>query len=180
MREQKYLELLSNGKIEELKELLENNIRNGIALKKNSKSRISALNRIEKSIQKIGNSNLIGCTKLNDMYLFTDSYQVALLKDNANYEINEKFPQMENVINKILEDKTKLYVDIKDLAYYTKIKMDYKNEFFNNIVFDYKLVKNALDALGGDVELFANKDKNILVFENKENEMYIILGKRVY
>ena len=73
MKEQRYLELLKDNKLEQLKELLETTIRDNLALKTNNKSRVNAIKRILKSKVIKERPKLQGCGVLDDKYVFTDT-----------------------------------------------------------------------------------------------------------
>ena len=183
----KYLQLLNANKIEELKTLLEEEIKKEGVLKTNSKSRYNALKRIMKRNEI--RPNFQGCGIANNKYYFTDSYMYAILNDNCGYEEKTGFPISALInINRELELNTitLLHITISDLSYYVKSKTDYSNELLKcngkEITFDYKFIKDGLDILGTKEELkiYTNQDGKMLIFDNKKGERVVILGKITY
>lgn len=189
MKTEKILEMLNNfiesdnvAVLLDLKSKLEDEVRKSGALKTNSKSRVSAITRIQKYNEKVGRTNLVGCGVKDNEYYFTDSYMYAILKDSCNLEIKENYPtdSLYNIDSK--QELERIYLGIEDISYYVKTKQDFKDEYFGkDKCFDYKFLKNAIDILGNkDIELYASKSKEMLVFKNKENERVGVLCKRVY
>lgn len=184
MKECKYLELLKKGDLEKLKDLLESEIQKQGALKTNSKTRFSAIKRIQKTNEKSGKVNLLGYGLKDSKYYFTDSYHYALLNDGLGYNKNDKFPTdgLYNIDDRANCEREKLYISIEDLSYYVKTKENYKNEYFGDVIsFNYNYIKNAIDILGNkDIEIYSSKDKQMLIFENNDNERVSILACKVY
>lgn len=181
----KYLELLNEKRIDELKELLEEEIRKEGALKTNSKSRVNALKRIMKRNK--GKYNILDCGVKDNYYYFTDSYMYAVLNDNCDYSENEKFPVSTLYDMDERMERTRLYITADDLSYYVRTKENYKNEFLKYrddvpMEFNYNYIKDALDILGTKEELliYTDQDKKMLVLENSNNEHVVILGMKVY
>ena len=56
------------------------------------------------------------------------------------------------------------------------------NKYFgDNIAFNYNYIKNAIDILGNkDIEIYSSKDKQMLIFENNDNERAVVLACKVY
>lgn len=185
----KYLQLLKDNKLEELKTLLEEELRKEGALKTNSKSRYNALKRIMK--RNDIRLNLQGCgIRANEYneneYYFTDSYMYAVLHDNCGYEEKLGFPTDSLVSIDSRIELTRLYLGLDDLSYYIKSKTDYSNEYFKcngkPVTFNYKFIKDALDILGTKEELFyyTDQDRKMLIIKNNKNERVVILGKITY
>lgn len=180
MKEQRYLELLKDNKLEQLKELLEATIRDNLALKTNNKSRVNAIKRILKSNVIKARPKLQGCGVLDDKYVFTDTYQLAVINDSLGYEVKKDFPNVKSLCDRFMQSDTMLYVDLEDLLYCYKVKEDYKNAYFNNITFDYNYLKNAIDVMGKDTKIYTNDEKNVLIFRNSNDEMFIVMGKKKF
>lgn len=179
-----YLRLLNEKRIDELKELLEEEVRKEGALRTNSKSRVNALKRIMKRNK--DKSNLLGYGVKDGAYYFTDSYMYAVLNDNCGYSENEKFPVATLYSMDECMKRTRLYIRAEDLSYYVRIKENYKNEFLKYdgtpIEFNYNYIKDALDILGTKDELliYTDQDKKMLILENNKHEHVVVLGMRVY
>jgi len=199
INEIKYLELLKEfmeseniAVLEDLKEQLEEEIRKSGALKTNSKSRYSALKRLEKRVEKASRLNLKGYAVKDNKYWFTDSYMYAVLKDSCNFEENKNsFPieSLSNIDFKI--ELEKLDITLEDLSYAIKTKTDYKNDIFKGkdyqdkevtYSFDYKYLKDIIDIIGNkDIKIYTNKNnKNMIILMNKDIERVVLLGKINY
>ncbi len=178
MREEKYLKLLDDNKLIELRALLERAIKDNLVIKTNGRARVNAIKRILKSKLVKERPVLQGCGVFDDKFVFTDLYQMAVINDNLGYAVKENFPDIKYVCDRFMQSATMLYVDLKDLLYCYKVKKNYKSVYFNSISFDYNHLKNAIDIMGENTKVYTNDAKNVLIFKNNNDELFIIMGRR--
>lgn len=177
MKELKYLELLQNGSIEELKEMLKNDITKNNRVATGGKARVTAVDKLLKLNYKAGRVNLQRPDFYNNMYYFTDSYMALVLNDSAGLEINDNYTYATALYN-MIEDKVynKLYIETSTLLDTIKLKEDYNNSYLGDISYNYKYLDIAVKTLGKDLEIYISEDKKMLKLLNKDNEVAIIMG----
>jgi hypothetical protein len=188
MKEEKYLQLLNNREIDKLKELLEGTIRDNIAIKSNSKTRISAIKKLQKINEKNGRYALLGYGKIKDLYAFTDSYRLYFLKDNLGYEENIKFPSMDSFVEFDKSDDKIINLDLEDILYFYKThksKEDIKNNPYkikgiDKQGYNIEYLKEMIDTLGTNLKVYNQGELRPLYFINDKEEIGLLLPIKLY
>lgn len=184
MKEEKYLKLLYDYKIEELEKVLKEEIRKGIALKTNSKSRISAVNKLQKYNAKHGQLNLLNTRKINNYYTFTDSYRMYFLNDSLGYHENDKFPDTTSFTS--FDRSNIVDIDVNDIIYTYKTlpSKEYKEKPYFISGIDYQgynveYLKEVIDVLGTDLRVYNMGNSKPLYFVNDKEEIALILPIKI-
>lgn len=97
------------------------------------------------------------------------------------------YPTIQNLIPRNLKDGEKIELDVDDVIAFDKMhKFDKtkKNEDLYKLRDGYmvnpRLLKNVLQVLGSDVEVYIQGDNRPTIITNKENEIGLVLPIRIY
>lgn len=174
MKPEKVLSMLDTPEnIEELRKLCEEEIRKRLALKTNSKSRVSNMSKILKENEKNNLMNLVGYKfdENTNKYMFSNKVILFLLNDNLGYEENLNFP------TPTVRARTNYTnIDLETILYSIKTKENFKVADLSKYEFDYKYM-DIITKILGDCEIRFDKDTEaILEFVNSDDERAILLG----
>lgn len=174
MKPEKVLSMLDTPEdIEELRKLCEEEIRKGLALKTNSKSRVSNMSKILKENEKNNFNKLIGYrfdTEFNK-YMFSNKIILFLLNDSLGYNENLDFPPP-TVRTRTNYD----IIDLEQILYNIKTKENFKVSDESAYEFDYKYM-DIITKIMGECEVRFDLDtKAVLEFVNSDDEHAILLG----
>ena len=153
------------------------------ALKNNTKTRITAMSKMEKdilasakkaktSIEMDGRLKLLGCGMCEGFYAFTDGYKIFWLNDNLGYEVKYDY------VNTLLHYPEKEEVEgcptieEKDLKYLVKLKENYV--VTDSLYFDYKQIEQILKVMGSS-KIYYMSNKRCLYFKNVDTEESCLL-----
>lgn len=174
LKPEKVLSMLSDSEqIEELRKLCEEEIRKSLALKTNSKSRVSNMSKILKENEKNNQERLLGYgfDETTNKYMFSNKIILFLLNDNLGYDENPNFPTPS------VKPKTNYFkVNLEEVLYSIKTKENLRIPEDGTFEFDYKYM-DIITKILGDCEIRFDLDtKAALEFVNKDDEHAILLG----
>lgn len=172
---------------EELEDKIKEEERVKKALKNNTKTRITALSKMQKDIissaKKAKTSldmdkrlKLIGCGKSGDYITFTDGFKIFWLNNSVGYDLTENY--VDTLRHKPSEDLLQNYptIEEKDLKYLIKLKENYV--VTDSLFFDYKQIDQSLKIVGPST-IYYIADRSCLYFENPNSkESGILIGAK--
>lgn len=184
-----------------LKDKLEQKIREETCYKTTSKTRVNAIKRVASKEE--FRPVLQGYGICGDYKCVTDSYHAIMIHEEnmplklvpSNKEemekvgkencINGTYPDFRNLIpDYTSEEYEKTKIDFNDIAQFYKLhKKNSKEETYeiNGIHVDINYLKNVIDVLGEDTEMYVpKKDYKPVVLINKDNEKGIVLPIKKY
>lgn len=184
-----------------LKDKLEQKIREETCYKTTSKTRVNAIKRVasKDNIRPV----LQGYGIYEDYKCVTDSYHAIMIhedkmplklvtsdnelakKHGKENCINGTYPDFKNLIpDYTSEEYEKTKIDFNDIAQFYKLhKKNSKEETYeiNGVHVDINYLKNVIDVLGEDTEMYVpKKDYKPVVLVNKDNEKGIVLPIKKY
>lgn len=174
MKPEKVLSMLNTPEdIEELKRLCEDEIRKSLALKTNSKSRVSNMGKIMKENIKNNETRFVGYRSENGKYLFTNKSILFVLNDNLGYEENPDFPRV------TLNPRTNTAdVDVEAVLYSIKTKENFSMDPDESFIFNYKYLDIITKVMGDCRITFDMDSRSILEFFNEDGEYVMFMGAK--
>ena len=168
--------------IDKLKDKLKKQIRLETCYKTTKKTRVNAIKRVASKLEH--RPALTGYGIMDDYKVVTDSYHaIAIKEENMPLEYKDNYPNM-NSIFKIDEDKyTTTNINYDDMmAFYKMYKFDKEKTYkIDDMNVNINYLKNIVDVLGTNIEVYVPKDNyRPLYFKNENNEMGILLPIKVY
>lgn len=180
----KYDEYTRNNMLLELKQDLEQIIREETCYKSTSKTRVNAIKRICKRGGKT-KKYLNYYDIQENMQVFTDSYiAFALYQDNMPVEkCNDiVYPNVYKLINrgnKYNPDTDLVELNYNDILAFYKLNKSEKKPTYqvNNAYYDISYLKDAIDILGTNLKVYIRCDdtRTPMYLENAKGEMGIIM-----
>ena len=194
-------------KLPKLLEELEKSIRENTCYKTYSKTRIKAIERIAiknedrpsltgygllNDYKIITDSYHLVAIKQDDMPLKLVATDEDLKKYKINKEeyikkygvnsiINATYPDVHNIIDFDKNKCNKIEINVDDIASFYKLnKKDAKTNLYElgKNLYNIKFIKNIIDVLGSDVEVYESGQLRPLFFQNKNNEIGLVLPCR--
>lgn len=175
MKPEKVLSMLNTpADIEELRKLCEDEIRKSLALKTNSKSRVSNMGKIMKENEKNGELKLIGY-RLSESgkYLFTNKTILFELNDNLGYIENPNFPPV-TVRPKV----NTVEIDLDTILYSIKTKENFLPDPDSPFTFNYKYLDIITKVMGDCKVTFDLDSKAVLEFSNEDGDYVMFMGTK--
>ncbi len=183
-----------------LKEKLEQAIRQETCYKTTSKTRVNAIKRVASKWE--DRPALTGYGVCGDYKIVTDSYHAIMIKednmplklvttdkelaDKVGHEncINANYPLKENVFQFNKEDWELVDLDYNDIEQFYKLhKKNAEDELYDikGQLFNIIYLKNIIDVLGADTEVWLSKnDYRPLFVVNKNDEVGLVLPCKKY
>lgn len=188
------------SKMIKLKDKLEQAIRENTCYKTTSKTRVNAIKRVASKWN--DRPALTGYGIYEDYKCVTDSYHLIAiheenmplklvttdkeLADKVGHEncINGTYPNMEHIINFDKQYYNEITLDYDDIMQYYKLhRKNAKEEPYeiNGQYYNITYLKNVIDVLGTDLTIYQPKEyTRPMYLVNKDNELGLVLGVRIY
>lgn len=154
------------------------------ALKSNTKTRITAIAKMQKDIQNSARKaktsidmdkrlKLLGCGKCQDYITFTDGYKIFWLNNSIGYDIVEAYVDTSRHLPTDEDLQVGHTIDEKDLKYLIKLKENYV--VTDSLYFDYKHIEQILKVIGSCIVYYL-PNKSCLYFKNNSSESCLLIG----
>lgn len=203
-----YMDILNSdmniAKAMKLKEKLEGIIREATCYKTTSKTRVNALKKVASKDRPF----LAGYGICGDYKCITDSYHAVAVKGDVplkltttDMELAEKvgkencifgtYPDFTSIINFNKDLHTKIKLDYDDIEQFYKLhKKRAKDELYEikwtsdnedqTALFNIVYLKNVIDVIGTDTDVYIRSDHTPLYIVNKDDEIGIVLPVKKY
>lgn len=185
-----------------LKEKLEQAIREESCYKRTSKTRITAIKRIVKSVSD-SRPALKGYGVFGDYKVITDTYHLIAIKDDVlplklvttDKDLIEKvgkqnviqytFPNCEHFLNTDYSKLEEITVDCDDILAYYKMNHSSKNKdqqlyTIKDNYYNINYLKNIIDILGTNIKVYYSGSYAPLYFVNESGEIGLGLPVKKY
>lgn len=173
---------------------LEQDIRDETSYKTTSKTKVNAIKRIAKkdNIRPILNGYHIAD---DGMYEFTDSYRAYRIKPIdmplqsdediiKELDLKIKYPEIKHFFKDMFDYDEEVKIDLDDITAVYKMRNKRQDQekttytlksrsYKVNVSIEY--LKDTIDIMGADTRLFLTGEKTPVQFENKDNEIAILL-----
>ena len=155
------------------------------ALKKNTKARVTAIDKMQKDIKSAANKSktsieqdrwlkLLGCGQVDGKYVFFDGSKIFWLNDNVGYLIKDDFIDVSSHLPRKEEFKDDCKIEESNLKYLIKLKEHYK--VTETLYFDIKKVEQCIKIIG-PCDIYYLSTRSCLWFVNKETrEGCLLIG----
>lgn len=155
------------------------------ALKLNTKTRITAISKMQKDIESSARKaktsidmdkklRLLGCGACGEYVTFTDGYKIFWLNNNIGYNLVEGYVDTSKHLPAEDDLQDVPSIDEKDLKYLIKLKENYV--VTDSLYFDYKHIDQILKIMG-TCTIYYLANKSCLYFKSNHSiESALLIG----